>query len=61
MKDINPSVLQTFWDTQTRLIASEMLLDQKVLDLRAQYFKSQPDRLPEVSWVKDNPLDHLAF
>ena len=61
LKDINPSVLQTFGDTQTRLIASEMLLDQKVLDLRAQYFKSGLIDCLEVSWVRDNPLDHLLL
>ena len=61
LKDINPSVLQTFKDTQTRLIASEMLLDQKVLDLRAQYFKSGLIDCLEVSWVRDNPLDHLLL
>ena len=61
LKDINPSVLQTFRDTQTRLIASEMLLDQKVLELRAQYLKSGPIDCLEVSWVRDNPLDHLLL
>ena len=61
LKDINPSVLQTFGDTQTRLIASEMLLDRKVLDLRAQYLKSGPIDCLEVSWVRDNPLDHLLL
>ena len=30
LKELNPSVLQTFGDTQARLIATEMLLDQKV-------------------------------
>ena len=61
LKDINPSVLQTFRDTQTRLIANEMLLDQKVVDLKAQYFKSGPKDCLEVSWVRDNPLDHLLL
>ena len=61
LKDINPSVLQTFRDTQTRLVASEMLLDQKVLELRAQYLKSGPIDCLEVSWVRDNPLDHLLL
>jgi tRNA(Ile)-lysidine synthase len=61
LKNINPSVLQTFRDTQTRLLASEMLLDQKVLDLKAQFFKPGLIDCLEVSWVRDNPLDHLLL
>tara|TARA_X000001036_G_C20678130_1_gene804923 strand:- start:1411 stop:2769 length:1359 start_codon:yes stop_codon:yes gene_type:complete len=61
LKEINPSVFRTFRDTQARLIASEMLLDQKVLDLKAQYFKSGLIDCLEVSWVKDHPLDHLLL
>jgi|TARA_B110000046_G_scaffold96391_1_gene103999 tRNA(Ile)-lysidine synthase len=61
LKEINPSVLQTFRDTQARLISSEMLLDQKVSDLKAQYFKSGPIDCLEVSWVRDHPLDHLLL
>ena len=61
LKEVNPSVLQTFSDTQVRLIATEMLLDQKVSDLKAQYFKLGKIDCLDVSWVRDHPLDSLLL
>ena len=61
LKEVNPSVLQTFSDTQVRLIATEMLLDQKVSDLKVQYFKLGKIDCLDVSWVRDHPLDSLLL
>ena len=61
LKEVNPSVLQTFSDTQARLIGTEILLDQKVSDLKAQYFKSGKIDCLDVSWVLDHPLDSLLL
>ena len=61
LKELNPSVLQTFGDTQARLIATEMLLDQKVSDLKTQYFKSGKIDCLDVSWVRDHSLDSLLL
>ena len=61
LKEVNPSVLQTFSDTQARLIGTEILLDQKVSDLKAQYFKSGKIDCLDVSWARDHPLDSLLL